>query len=58
MTTLKTPRGTLKITEEFATSQEAEANGYGIYFTEGDIDIYIKPIPDKMYCLWFAIVKH
>lgn len=45
---LKTPRGTFKGVE-FATQQEAKDAGYGYYFTDNGIDIYVKHI-DKYSC--------
>jgi len=41
-----TPRGTLLIQELFGTSAEAEAAGYGMYFTHNDHDVYVKTDPD------------
>ena len=43
---LITPRGTLLCQERFDTAEEAEADGYGIYFHHEGRDVYIKPAPD------------
>jgi len=43
---LITPRGTLLCQERFDTAEEAEAAGYGMYFTHDSRDVYIKPAPD------------
>lgn len=53
-----TPRGTLLCQELFATAQEAEAEGYGIYFTHNDHDIYTKKNPDGLteHSKLFALV--
>lgn len=62
ITTLTTPRGTFNVTEEFCTKKEAEDAGYGFYFTHYDeqdnpIDIYTKPIENKIHCHYFAIIR-
>ena len=41
-----TPRGTLLIQALYDTAAEAEADGYGIYFTHNEHDVYIKTNPD------------
>ena len=51
-----TPRGTLLIQERFDTAGEAEAAGYGIYFTHNDHDVYIKPSGNGEHCKHFALV--
>lgn len=53
-----TPRGTLLIQELFPTAEEAEAAGYGIYFTHNDHDVYIKTAPDGVteHSKHFALV--
>ena len=43
---LITPRGTLLCQERYDTAEEAEAAGYGMYFTHDSRDVYIKPAPD------------
>jgi len=43
---LITPRGTLLCQERFDTAAEAEAAGYGIYFTHEGRDVYVKAAPD------------
>ncbi|MDR1409131.1 MAG: hypothetical protein LBJ12_02420 [Oscillospiraceae bacterium] len=43
---LITPRGTFLILQHFATAEEAEAEGYGIYFNHEGRDVYIKQNPD------------
>ena len=51
-----TPRGTLLIQELFPTAAEAEAAGYGIYFTHEAHDVYIKPSGNGEHCKHFALV--
>ena len=41
-----TPRGTFLIQAIYGTAAEAEADGYGIYFTHNEHDVYIKTNPD------------
>jgi len=41
-----TPRGTFLIQAIYGTAAEAEADGYGIYFTHDEHDVYIKTNPD------------
>ena len=41
-----TPRGTFLIQALYGTAAEAEADGYGIYFTHNEHDVYIKTNPD------------
>jgi len=43
---LITPRGTLLCQERFDTAEQAEAAGYGMYFTHDSRDVYIKAAPD------------
>lgn len=53
-----TPRGTFRIEKVYATAEEAKADGYGIYFTHEQHDVYIKHNPDGMteHSMLFALV--
>ena len=55
---LITPRGTLLIQGRFDTAGEAEAAGYGMYFTHDSRDVYIKPAPNGLteHSKHFAVV--
>lgn len=53
---LMTPRGTFKGVE-FATEQEARAEGYGYYCTENNIDIYLRYHQDNAHVCDTAFVK-
>lgn len=55
MKMLKTPRGTFRIAREFSSDSEAREEGFGYYFSEGDLDIYTYHI-DEYHCK-FATVK-
>jgi len=43
---LITPRGTLLCQERYDTAEQAEADGFSMYFTHEGRDVYIKPAPD------------
>ena len=43
---LITPRGTLLCQERYDTAEQAEAAGYGMYFTHDSRDVYVKAAPD------------
>ena len=51
-----TPRGTLLIRERFDTAAEAEAAGYGMYFTHEAHDVYVKPSGKGEHSKHFALV--
>jgi hypothetical protein len=53
---LITPRGTLLIQQQFLTAEEAQAEGYVIYFTHEGRDIYIKPSGTSEHGKYFAVV--
>lgn len=55
MENLRTPRGTLKITAVFQSQQEADAQGYGYYFSHDKWDIYIKH--KNTYSVEFAVIE-
>jgi len=52
---LITPRGPLLCQRRYDTAAEAEADGYGIYFTHEGRDVYTKD-SGKEYCPFFAVV--
>lgn len=52
---LKTPRGTFKIVAQFDNDRIARENGYGIYFSHEQYDIYTKH-KDLYHCT-FAVVE-
>jgi hypothetical protein len=52
-----TPRGTFRVSARFETGAEAGNEGYGIYFTHEDFDVYTShPIPEKPHHTLFALV--
>jgi hypothetical protein len=53
---LITPRGTLLIQEQFLTAEDAQAEGYEIYFSHEGRDIYIKPSGTSEHGKYFAVV--
>lgn len=53
---LITPRGTFLIRDHFATAEEAEASGYGVYFHHEGRDVYIKPNGKSEHGKHFAVV--
>ena len=53
---LITPRGTFLIRDHFATAEEAEAMGYGVYFHHEGRDVYIKPNGESEHGKHFAVV--
>jgi hypothetical protein len=53
---LITPRGTLLIQEQFLTAEDAQAEGYKIYFSLERRDIYIKPSGTSEHGKYFAVV--
>lgn len=56
MVSIKTPRGTFKITETFENDKAAKKAGYGYYFCNDDgTEIYTKHIDE--YHVEFAILR-
>jgi hypothetical protein len=53
---LITPRGTLLIQQQFLTAEDAQAEGYEIYFSHEGRDIYIKPSGTSEHGKYFAVV--
>jgi hypothetical protein len=53
---LITPRGTFLIQEQFLTAEDAQAEGYEIYFSHEGRDIYIKPSGTSEHGKYFAVV--
>jgi hypothetical protein len=53
---LITPRGTLLIQQQFLTAEDAQAEGYEIYFSHEERDIYIKPSGTSEHGKYFAVV--
>jgi len=54
---LETPRGNLEISAWFDTQEEAKKEGYSIYFTHEEFDVYTShPIPEKPHHTLFALV--
>jgi hypothetical protein len=53
---LITPRGTLLIHHQFLTAEDAQAEGYEIYFSHEGRDIYIKPSGTSEHGKYFAVV--
>jgi hypothetical protein len=53
---LITPRGTLLIQEQFVTAEDAQSEGYEIYFSHEGRDIYIKPSGTSEHGKYFAVV--
>ncbi|MDR0943194.1 MAG: hypothetical protein LBM41_01535 [Ruminococcus sp.] len=53
---LITPRGTLLIQEQFLTAEDAQSEGYDIYFSHEGRDIYIKPSGTSEHGKYFAVV--
>lgn len=53
---LQTPRGTFRNVEIMPTVAEAEAQGYGLWFTDSRGAIYCKEKEGRLYCTNFAII--
>jgi hypothetical protein len=53
---LITPRGTLLIEQQFLTAEDAQAEGYEIYFSHEGRDIYIKPSGTSEHGKYFTVV--
>jgi hypothetical protein len=53
---LITPRGTLLIQQQFLTAEDAQDEGYEIYFSHEGRDIYIKPSGTSEHGKYFAVV--
>jgi hypothetical protein len=53
---LITTRGTLLIEQQFLTAEDAQSEGYEIYFSHEGRDIYIKPSGTSEHGKYFAVV--
>jgi hypothetical protein len=53
---LITPRGTLLIQKQFLTAEDAEAEGYGMYFSHQGRGIFTKPSGTSEHGKYFAVV--
>jgi hypothetical protein len=55
--TVETPRGTFT-GPLFGNAKEAKANGYGIYFTDKEYEVYTKHPDKERYLTEFAFIPY